>query len=220
MFAFRRKKILDCQCKLSLTELIQRTRIVVIDDNIAEFPIEVLKKQGYSIDHWEDVEDLPKLEKGFYDIIVLDIGGIGQVLDSENEGVAVLKHLKNHNPAQIVVAYSGQSHEPARIPFFKLADQFVPKPASAITWKETLDDLMMSKLTVDYLWHGIERLLDHARVSERRRRKIETELVKAIETGDSAWSEKVRATLGSFEGIVTLLTLAGKIVSLCSGVSG
>jgi len=217
MFQFSRRKIQDCQCTLPLSGLIQRTRIVVIDDKSDEFPFEILRNQGYSIDYWEDVQDLPKLETGFYDIIILDIGGVGQALDKDNEGVAVLKHLKRINPAQIVIAYSGQSYEPAQIPFFKLADQFVPKPTSAITWKEILDELMTSKLTVDYLWDGIERLLGQAGVSQERQRKVERELVKAIETNDSTWHKKISKRLGTFEGIATLLTLAGKIISLCNG---
>jgi DNA-binding response OmpR family regulator len=220
MFRFRRRRIQDCQATLPPSELIQRTRIVVIDDNSEEFPFEVLKKQGYSIDHWEHVHDLAKLESGFYDIIVLDIGGVGQFLDKDNEGVGVLKHLKKTNPAQIVIAYSGQSHEPARIPFFKLADQFVPKPTSAITWKEILDDVMTNRLTVAYLWEGIERMLEQAHVSRRQKQRIEAELIKAVETGNSAWQGNISRLVGTFDRLATLLTAAGKIVLLCTGSHG
>lgn len=91
---FRNKHITNYELFLPTTELVKRTRIVVIDDERTTFPFDVLQEQGYSIDHWPDVKDISKLESGFYDIIILDIGGIGRELDETNEGISILKHLK------------------------------------------------------------------------------------------------------------------------------
>lgn len=211
----RRRSITDCATPLPLESLIQRTRILVIDDVDTEFPFTVLKSQGYSIDYWEDVRDLPRLEAGFYDIIVLDIGGIGQDLDPDEEGVAVLKHLKQVNPAQIIVAYSGQSHESRRIPFFKLADQYVPKPTSAIVWKEILDDLIQNKITVPFLWDQLRRALQASGVSPKQIRRFEATLVKATKNRESDPQELTRKALGTLEHAATIASTVGRILALC-----
>jgi DNA-binding NtrC family response regulator len=192
---FGKKPIKEVARPVPFDELQKRTRIVVIDDKEDEFPFHVLKKQGYAIDYWPDVTDVEKLERGFYDIIILDIGGVGAELDSDNEGVGILRHIKTVNPAQIVVAYSGQSHESRRIPFFKLADQYVPKPTNAITWKETLDDLIRTKVTVDYYWDSLRALLQAQGVDQKRLDRLEKGLIAASKSGTTNAGELVSKTL-------------------------
>ena len=212
---FWQKSIENYARKLPAKELVQRTRIVVIDDDISGFPLEVLQKQGYSIDHWPDVKDLQKLESGFYDIIILDIVGVGQELDEEMEGAAVLKHLKEINPFQVVVAYSAQSHEPERISFFQLSDQFVPKTTSAINWKEIIDDLMTSKLTVGHFWSALESLLKTKGVSSKQIEKVEKKLISASKSKTIDLSQALPKILGPLDNIGTIIVIAAKIISLC-----
>lgn len=212
---FWRKSIENYARKLPAEELVQRTRIVVIDDDISGFPLKVLQRQGYSIDHWPDVKDLQKLESGFYDIIILDIVGVGQELDEEMEGAAVLKHLKEINPFQVVVAYSAQSHEPERISFFQLSDQFVPKTTSAINWKEIIDDLMTSKLTVGHFWSALESLLKTKGVTSRQIKKVEKKLISASKSKTIDLSQALPKILGPLDNIGTIIVIAVKIISLC-----
>ena len=55
--------------KLELDEIRKRARILVIDDN--EFAYQPLfENDGYTIEKWDDLDDLPKLEKGYFDIIL------------------------------------------------------------------------------------------------------------------------------------------------------
>lgn len=210
---FKKKHIQEYIPKLPTDDLIKRTRIVVIDDDKNTFPIDVLSRQGYSIDYWPDIDDLPKLERGFYDIIILDIVGIGHELDKENEGVAVLRHLKDINPSQIVVAYSGQSHESSRIPFFKLADQYVPKPTPAITWKEIIDDLITNKLTVIHYWSSLSSMLKNNGATNRQIKKVEYELIKAAKGRKIQLKETLTHILGPIENIATILSIGTKIVA-------
>jgi DNA-binding response OmpR family regulator len=197
-------------------EMVKRTRIVVIDDERTTFPFEVLQQQGYSIDHWPDINDLGKLEQGFYDIIILDIGGIGRELDEDTEGIAVLRHLKKRNPAQVVVAYSGQSYESAKIPFFQLADQYVPKPTSAITWKEIIDDLIRTKVTVGYYWETMRQLLRDAGAGHKAIRTVEASLVKAAKGEQVDLSRTIQKVVGPLENITTIIAIGAKILALCA----
>jgi CheY-like chemotaxis protein len=205
---------------IPLSELIKRTRIVVIDDKKTEFPFEPLLQEGYAITHWKDVLDLAKLESGFFDIIVLDINGVGRKLDSEGEGTSVLRHLKERNPSQVIVAYSGQSHDPERIQFFLLADQFVPKPTNMLTWKEILDNLIQEKISVEYYWNVASKILRDAGASDQQMLSLEQALVKAGKSGEPAeTSAVIVATLGTLGNVANLATIMAKIISLLYGVS-
>lgn len=214
MFWKFKKATVKSASRIPIVEQLKRTRIVVIDDVASEFPFDILRGFGYSIDHWKDVEDLQKLETGFYDIIILDIGGIGQYLDPQKEGLAVLERIKKVNPAQVVVANSGQSYDPDKIPFFRLADQFVPKPATAMLWKDTLDDLLRNKLTPDYYWNSIRTMLHDQGVSERAILKLESKLLKG-QVKPTDYPTFIRNTLGHIDNIATVSTTIGKVLTLC-----
>ena len=213
---FWKRQITNYEPAFPITELVKRTRIVVIDDERTTFPFDVLQEQGYSIDHWPDVKGLAKLENGFYDIIILDIGGIGRELDEINEGIAVLKHLKKLNPAQVVVAFSGQSYESAKIPFFQLADQYVPKPTPAITWKEIIDDLIKTKITVGHYWDTMRQALREAGVSEKAIKNVEASLVKAVKGKQVDLCGIIQKVAGPIENITTIASIGTKIVALCA----
>ena len=58
MWFFKRKREWP---SLSLEEIKKRSRILVIDDN-EFFYLELFRNDEYSIDKWDDVEDLSKLE--------------------------------------------------------------------------------------------------------------------------------------------------------------
>jgi DNA-binding NtrC family response regulator len=213
---FWKRHIINYENTLPTTELVKRTRIVVIDDERTTFPFDVLQEQGYSIDHWPDVKDLAKLERGFYDIIILDIGGIGRELDEINEGISILKHLKKINPAQVVVAFSGQSYESAKIPFFQIADQYVPKPTPAITWKEIIDDLIKTKITVGHYWDTMRQTLRDAGVSEKAIKNVEASLVKAAKGRQVDLCGIIQKVAGPIENITTIASIGTKIVALCA----
>lgn len=213
---FWHRHITNYEPSLPTTELVKRTRIVVIDDERTTFPFDVLQEQGYSIDYWPDVKDLAKLERGFYDIIILDICGIGRKLDEINEGIAVLKHLKKFNPAQVVVAFSGQSYESAKIPFFQLADQYVPKPTPAITWKEIIDDLMMTKITVEHYWGTMKQVLRDAGASEKSIKVVEASLVKAAKGKQVDLCMTIQKVAGPLDNAVTIAAIGAKIIALCA----
>ena len=208
------KEIENYEAVLPPEELMKRTRIVVIDDEDT-FPFDVLKTEGFSIDHWSDVLDLSKLERGFYDIIILDIGGIGRELDSDNEGLAVLRHIKGVNPSQIVIAHSGQSYESSKIAFFQQADQYVPKPTSALSWKEILDDIIRTKMSVAHYWGTLKCILQANGLGEKQVKKVEKVIIKAGQGRSGDIGDSLTKVVGKVDNIATLICIAAKIASLC-----
>jgi hypothetical protein len=90
--------------KVEHDEIVRRTRILVIDDG--EFPYgRLFKRDGYNLEKWSTLKDMGALERGDYDVVLLDLHGVGKA-ESSDQGLGVLRHIRETNPAQIVVAYS------------------------------------------------------------------------------------------------------------------
>lgn len=101
MFSFWKKPVPVREMTTSLprAELIQRSRIAVLDDEAPEM-LQDITAQGFSVDHLRSTADerFKLLEIVFYDVLLLDYGGIGQNLGPD-EGLDILRHLKRVNPA-------------------------------------------------------------------------------------------------------------------------
>src|ERR1041385_4826910 len=108
---FRQDSIKDISLRLPFEEIRKKARIVVIDDDESAFPYELLQKEGYNVSYWPRIEKLKELESGEYDLIILDIAGVTDKTISLTDGAGVLMHLKRRNPAQLIIAYSGQKFD-------------------------------------------------------------------------------------------------------------
>src|SRR4051812_42591458 len=114
--------------KVDLDEIVKRARILVIDDgDFAYMPL--FERDGYTISKWDDVQDLHALETNEFDVILLDLKGVG-VQESADEGFGLLKHIREASPAQIVVAYSNADLSLEYQPFFSDADAVLHKTKS------------------------------------------------------------------------------------------
>ena len=134
--------------EISDNEIRKRSRILVIDD--FDFPyLKLFKKDNYAIDKWSDVKDLPKLESGYYDIILLDIQGVGRE-QSPEQGLGVLKHLRNVNPAQIIIAYSGADWSLKYQDFFQMADATLAKSDDYYLFKRKVDQLLKDRFSLGF----------------------------------------------------------------------
>ena len=143
--------------RLELDEIRKRSRILVIDDN--DFVYQALfKNDGYTIEKWNDVDDLPKLEEGYFDIILLDIQGVGNEYSNE-QGLGILKHLHKVCPSQIVIAYSNADFSLKYQDFFKMADAVLAKADDYVQFKRTVDRLLGQRFSLGFYVNRIEKLL-------------------------------------------------------------
>lgn len=213
MAFFRKKKISDFS-KLSLDELRKRTRILVIDDDKNSFPFEIIKKEGYAVDYWPRVERLNALERGDYDIIILDIGGVAKDYTQE-DGLGILEHLKEVNPSQIVVAFSGQSFDLSKNRFWRMADDSLSKPVDATKCKRTIDNLIENRMTLEHYWQAITQILKREGVSDRRLKSIEAKVVSALKRKDKEdMAKALDAACEKAELCARLAGIAAKMAAL------
>ena len=73
---------------------------------------------------------MTRLENADFDIVILDIQGVAAPgLSGPGDGLDILRRVKNVNPGQVVVAFSGKKYDLSRTEFWKLADDTLVIPA-------------------------------------------------------------------------------------------
>ena len=155
MFEWFKKKPTSEWPEYSIEEIKKRARILVIDDH--EFPYQRLfQRDGYQVDKWTEIENLPKLEQAFYDVILLDIHGVG-VEDSEEQGFGILKHLKKVSPAQIIIAYSNADWALKYQDFFDMADARLDKRQDYVEFKRIVDEQLNRRFSLGFYLDRITR---------------------------------------------------------------
>lgn len=101
-------------------------RVVVVDDQPEDYPLDTLRRIGYSIvsiNHLT-LADIPSLLS--YDCVFLDINGVLEE-DTKRGGLEVLKRLKVPN-GPYIVAVSSKGFDITMSEFFMLADHRLKKP--------------------------------------------------------------------------------------------
>ena len=222
MLWFSRKRTIREVAKTLNTETLKRlTRIVVVDDEPDSVPTEYLKSNGYSVEYWPmlDAGTLARLERGEFDIILLDIQGIVPAGFSDTgNGLGVLRRLKRVNPSQIVIACSGQSYTVDAMDFYRLADATLAKPISAIRAMETLDDLMRTRIGAGAYWDGVSAMLRDAGVASEKIRQLEHAVADAAVRGSQISTTDVERIVGNVSSLVTIGELLRKAIGFATGL--
>jgi CheY-like chemotaxis protein len=129
-------------------EIKKRAKILVIDDHDFVYA-PLFTRDGYTIEKWDDVENLEKLENNYFDLILLDIQGVGQS-ESEEEGFGILKHIRAKSPTQIVIAFSNADWSLKYQDFFDLADRKLAKSQDYVEFKRVVDDLLTQRFNHNF----------------------------------------------------------------------
>lgn len=141
-----------------LEEVKKKSRILVIDDH--PFPFQRLfTRDGYQLDRWPSVKNLPQLTDGHFDLVLLDLHGVGLAESSDLQGLGILKSIKDSNPAQIVLAYSSQPQSLSRHALLDLADHVLDKAATYIEYKSIVDKELMRRASPAYYVAVVNRVL-------------------------------------------------------------
>jgi len=153
------------EVKAPSLETVRKTaKVVVIDDQ--SFPAERLfKRDGYHIERWSKVENVSQLTDSHFDIILLDLHGVGLQESPERQGLGILQHVKQRNPTQLVVAYSAQPWNISNRDYFALADGVLEKGSDYLIFKETVDELLLRRYSVGYFIYKMNQELGDSAAS-------------------------------------------------------
>ena len=198
----------------SREEIRKRARILVIDD--MEFTyLDLFKKDGYTIEKWDDVDDLTKLENRYYDIVLLDIQGVGRDL-SQEQGLGILKHLRKTCPAQIIIAYSNADFSLEYQNFFRMADETLSKSDDYVQFKRTVDRLLSNRLSIDFYIERIENIASqYLSDTERIRELSRTAILNGKKSKLTTYMEKNIEDKEAFSRILQIIQVAIGIATLC-----
>jgi len=156
-------------------EIKKRAKVLVVDDN--DFPYgKLFARDGYTFEKWNDIENLSKLESGYYDIILLDIHGVG-MNESEEQGLGVLKHLRKTSPSQIIIAYSNADWPLKYQEFFDMADSKLDKRQDYVEFKRVVDKLLKDKFSLGFYVDRIVRTAGSSVADTEKLRKVATEAI-------------------------------------------
>ena len=116
-----------------------KARIALIDDEEVTH-VDRLSSDGYNITHFPDIDKIDDFVRKKYDVVILDIQGIGKKLSPTSEGWGVLKYIKNEYPHIVVIMFTGAEWS---ITKYKdqasLADDFIGKDLEFLDFKAKLD---------------------------------------------------------------------------------
>ena len=150
------KKLADYNPHLTREGLQRRSRILVIDDQKPDLIID-LSNACFAVDHDSNGNDITKIEKNLYDMILLDFGGVG-LRWGDDEGLSLLRHIKRVNPAPFVLAYTSKNLTPTQSEFYRLTDGTLYKDAGIQESLEKIEDSLRIAMDVERLWRATLKL--------------------------------------------------------------
>ncbi|WP_129775585.1 response regulator [Peristeroidobacter soli] len=164
--------------------------VAIVDDNIADFPVEELRRDGYHVKSYKSVRlsDIHHLAE--YDVVFLDMHGVVKD-DIENGGLKLIARLREENPRQQICAVSSRSFDPTATTFFKQANDYKKKPLRANECRDVIDLSLREKLDPPRLASALDASL--MSVPRRSRRRILKHIALASASGTE--SEQI---LGKF----------------------
>lgn len=193
-------------------ELLRRGRIAVLDDEAPEM-LQDLRDHGLVVGHLRSTEDeqFQALADGFYDLLLLDYGGIGPRF-GQDQGLDVLRYLKRVNPSLRILAFTARTFDASKADFFRLCDGVVKKDAGI---RETLEEIefhLSQVLTPSYQFSVLTTALG---LTVKHRNELEQVLSKAINKGDGrAKVIEVVKRLSKGGSVKVLETVVSKAIEL------
>ncbi|MEC5386602.1 hypothetical protein VVD49_12770 [Uliginosibacterium sp. H3] len=169
---FGKKKAVEPSCTnvdldktLSDVELKKRSKILVIDDLDFAFT-DLFRKEGFTIDQWSDVENIDNVLDGRFDIILLDLNGVGKAYSETEQGFYILKEIKEKNPSQLVIAYTNSSWNAGFFKFKDIADLLLDKQLSEFKdFRNSVLDLLRNKYRISSLLNEYRALVEKSGAS-------------------------------------------------------
>lgn len=124
----------------------KKVKIVVVDDNPDDFPLDYLRNTFGQVMVYEKISLTEASKLIGYDLIFLDMMGVVKE-DQKYGGLQLIKKIKELPDSPIVVAVSGARFDPTATDYFKTADDVLKKPLTEIKCEEAVVDLLIEKLS-------------------------------------------------------------------------
>jgi len=124
----------------------KNVKIVVIDDNPDDFPLDYLRNTFGQITVFDKISLSETSRLIGNDLIFLDMMGVVKE-DSRYGGLQLIKKIKALPVPPIVVAVSGARFDPTASDYFKIADDALKKPLTEMKCEEVVLELVKDKMS-------------------------------------------------------------------------
>jgi hypothetical protein len=116
-----------------------KARIALVDDEEI-LHVKRLQKEGYSIVDYSDIDNVDEFIRKKYNVVILDIQGIGRKIAGSSEGWGLLKYLKDECPHMVIIMFTGADWSITKYQdLAKQADLFIGKDLEYLDFKSKLD---------------------------------------------------------------------------------
>ena len=127
-----------------------KARIAVVDDE--EVPlIDKLQKDGYNITKYADIIEIDSFIRKKYDVLVLDIQGVGKNIAGTKEGWGILSYLKHEYPHLVIIVFTGADWSITKVKeLADVADLVIGKDLEYLDFKSKLDVAIKKAFSPNY----------------------------------------------------------------------
>jgi len=193
-----------------------KARIAVIDDE--EVPlIEKLQKDGYNITKYNDVDEIDSFIRKKYNVLVLDIQGVGKKIAGKKEGWGILSYLKSEYPHLIIIVFTGADWSITKVKdVADQADFVIGKDLEYLDFKTKLDAAIKKAFSPHFHFEIEKKLILKEITNSDTFLKIQTIIEKYGKDKDLAMRKvnKVTNNQKVLESLDTYLSIVSSIFSL------
>ena len=158
---------------------IRKAKICIIDNALDDLKSlhDNLKKEGFgNIEKQKSSPPINKILSSHFDLIILDLNDVATEI-TEEDGIGVLKMLKERQPTLPVLVVTGQRISPENHPDLNHADLIRKKPILAADLASDVETIL--KLSRDKFWAALSILKELNKVDIELKKEIS--LMKRIE---------------------------------------
>ncbi|EEY73989.1 response regulator transcription factor [Grimontia hollisae] len=174
VFKFFKKKLIklrepiDVKSYLHSLDIRKKYKIAIVDDELNDFPIEYMKKLGYTVSTYESISlaDVDRLLS--FDIIFLDVKGVVKE-DFETGGAKLLNLIKRTKSNIVVIAVSSGKYQLSLNGFFENSDDVLNKPIEESEIERIINDLVKNNIDIDVM---ANKLYEMVVCSESKQQKL------------------------------------------------
>jgi len=162
-----------------------KVKIVFIDDEDFIY-IDDLRRSGFNITQYHDIEDLQTL--GTFHVIICDIKGVGKHFHTSAEGAFLIRELKKKYPYKVFAAYTGSTNR-IGINDYLRGVYIIKKDIDMDDWCNEIDLLVKKAVNPQYIWSSIREILLNENVSTLNVAKLEHKYVDIILNRDGNFND-------------------------------
>lgn len=166
-------------------------KIAIIDDMEVPY-LESLRRSGYNVRHYKDIEDFDMLKA--YSVIVCDIKGVGKHFGSKLEGAYIIKEARKLYPEKYIIAMSSAVYKINVAKVIGVADDKIVRDTDLDRVSDAIDTAVSTMRSNRLRWLRLrDNLLNIHNVDMHDVWLIEQDFIQAMLKKDKSKLEKSKA---------------------------